>query len=88
MTENGEKHESKPENVEAKGDPDDIYATLDWETNPPINGFYEMMMDLTPERRKELRELAVKCTFFGARKIGGLMKLGEQEIFEIYQSAL
>ena len=20
--------------------------------NPPINGFYEMMMDLTPERRK------------------------------------
>ena len=39
-------------------DPDDIYAKLDWETNPPINGFYEMMMDLTPERRKELRELA------------------------------
>ena len=55
LTENGEKHESKPENVEAKGDPDDIYATLDWETNPPINGFYEMMMDLTPERRKALR---------------------------------
>ena len=60
LTENGEKHESKPENVEAKGDPDDIYATLDWETNPPINGFYEMMMDLTPERRKELRELAAQ----------------------------
>ena len=37
---------------------DDIYATLDWDTNPPINGFYEMMMGLTPERRKELRELA------------------------------
>ena len=60
LTENGEKHESKPENVEAKGDPDDIYATLDWETNPPINGFYEMMMDLTPERRKELRELVAQ----------------------------
>ena len=60
LTENGENHESKPENVAAKGDPDDIYATLDWETNPPINGFYEMMMDLTPERRKELRELAAQ----------------------------
>ena len=45
------------------------------------------LLGRTPEE-KELRELAVKCTFFGARKIGGLMKLGEQEIFEIYQSAL
>ena len=25
------------------------------ETNPPINGFYETMMSLTPERRKALR---------------------------------
>ena len=24
---------------------------LNWEDNPPINGFYEMMMSLTPERR-------------------------------------
>ncbi len=31
---------------------------MDWETNPPINGFYEMMMVLTSERRKELREMA------------------------------
>ena len=46
--------------VAAKADPDDIYATLDWDTNPPINGFYEMMMDLTPERRKELRRLAAQ----------------------------
>ena len=45
------------------------------------------LLGRTPEE-KELRELTVKCTFFGARKIGGLMKLGEQEIFEIYQSAL
>ena len=28
---------------------------MDWETNPPINGFYETMMSLTPERRKALR---------------------------------
>lgn len=46
------------ENTAKPADPDDIYATLDWDTNPPINGFYEMMMGLTPERRKELRELA------------------------------
>lgn len=51
---NGNK-EAKPENTVKQGDPDDIYATLDWETNPPINGFYETMMSLTPERRKALR---------------------------------
>ena len=53
-----ENKEVKADNTPKPADPDDIYATLDWETNPPINGFYEMMMDLTPERRKELRELA------------------------------
>ena len=53
-----ENKEKKAENTAKPADPDDIYATLDWETNPPINGFYEMMMNLTPERRKELRELA------------------------------
>lgn len=51
-----ENKEAKTENTAKPADPDDIYATLDWDTNPPINGFYEMMMDLTPERRKELRE--------------------------------
>lgn len=39
-------------------DPDAIYKTLDWDTNPPINGFYEVMMDLGPERRAELRRQA------------------------------
>ena len=35
--------------TEESYDPEDeVYRTLDWETNPPINGFYEMMMDLTP----------------------------------------
>ncbi len=50
-----ESKEAKSENVGKQGDPDDIYATLDWETNPPINGFYETMMSLTLERRKALR---------------------------------
>ena len=40
------------------GDPEDaVYRSLDWETNPPINGFYETMMSLTPERRAELRRM-------------------------------
>ena len=44
--------------TEESYDPEDeVYRSLDWETNPPINGFYEMMMDLTPERRAELRRL-------------------------------
>ena len=55
-----ESKDAKPENVGKQSDPEDIYATLDWDTNPPINGFYEMMMDLTPERRKELRRLAAQ----------------------------
>ena len=50
-----ESKEAKPENAGKQGDPEDIYATLDWDTNPPINGFYETMMSLTPERRKALR---------------------------------
>lgn len=36
-------------------DMEDVYAAIDWDTNPPINGFYETMMQLTPERRAELR---------------------------------
>ena len=44
--------------TEESYDPEDeVYRTLDWETNPPINGFYEMMMSLTPERRAELRRM-------------------------------
>ena len=35
-----------------------IYASLDWDENPPINGFYEMMMDLGAEGRARLRRLA------------------------------
>ena len=35
--------------------PEEVYAAIDWENNPPINGFYETMMNLTPERRAQLR---------------------------------
>ena len=38
--------------------PDDIYADINWEENPPINGFYEVMMDMTPEQRIKLRVIA------------------------------
>ena len=34
-----------------KSEANDLYAELDWETNPPINGFYEVMMNMTPEQR-------------------------------------
>ena len=37
-------------------DPEKLYASLNWEENPPINGFYQMMMELSPERRVELRQ--------------------------------
>lgn len=55
----------KAEDVEAKetavqAHPDDIYADIDWEENPPINGFYETMMHLTPEVRIQLRHEAEK----------------------------
>lgn len=48
----------KPEDSEKQSNPDDIYAGINWEDNPPINGFYELMMDLTPERRIALRREA------------------------------
>mgnify|MGYP004623624641 CR=1 FL=1 len=58
---------------EEDGDPEDaVYRSLDWETNPPINGFYEMMMSLTPERRAELRRLGkAKMEANAARKAAG-----------------
>ena len=59
--------------TEESYDPEDeVYRSLDWETNPPINGFYEMMMDLTPERRAELRRLGkVKMEANTARQAAG-----------------
>ncbi|MDE7374036.1 MAG: SAM-dependent methyltransferase, partial [Odoribacter sp.] len=38
----------KPADEMRQGDPEDVYAALDWDDNPPVNGFYETMMTLTP----------------------------------------
>ena len=37
---------------------DEPYANISWEENPPINGFYEMMMTMAPEDRVLLRQKA------------------------------
>lgn len=36
--------------------PEEVYAVINWETNPPINGFYEAMMRFTPQERERLRQ--------------------------------
>ena len=50
-----------------------VYASLDWDTNPPINGFYEAMMDLGAEGRARLRrrmreEKAAQPDLFATRE--------------------
>ena len=61
--------EEKPASKEVKGNEpeqvakpvlpgDEPYANISWEENPPINGFYELMMNLTPEERVMLRQKA------------------------------
>lgn len=37
---------------------DEPYASISWEENPSINGFYEMMMTMAPEDRVLLRQKA------------------------------
>ncbi len=66
-----------PEGATAPAEDDDpedaVYRSLDWETNPPINGFYEMMMSLTPERRAELRRMGKeKMDANAAKQTAGL----------------
>ncbi|MBP0963037.1 MAG: NADH-dependent alcohol dehydrogenase, partial [Oscillospiraceae bacterium] len=34
-----------------------------------------------------MQELAVKCTYFGARTVGNMKVLGEKEILEVYRNA-
>ena len=65
-------------------DPEDaVYRNLDWETNPPINGFYEMMMDLTPERRAELRRLGkAKMEANAARQTVGISEAKREKVHE------
>ena len=52
------KAEIKSENITKEADSDDIYAGINWEENPPVSSFYEVMMELTPEQRKNLRAKA------------------------------
>ena len=61
LTMPGTDNENKDNDREAGGmpeNPDDIYAGINWEDNPPYNGFYEVMMDMTPEQRIRLRVIA------------------------------
>ena len=46
------------EKTTVQANPEDVYAAINWENNPPLNGFYETMMSLTPERRAQLRQKA------------------------------
>lgn len=48
-----------PSQQAATTNPEEVYSAINWEDNPPINGFYETMMNLTPERREQLRQKAV-----------------------------
>ena len=54
--------EPKEHNAEQVAKPvfpgDEPYANISWEENPPINGFYELMMTMTPEDRVLLRQKA------------------------------
>ena len=70
--------------LQEDGDPEDaVYRSLDWETNPPINGFYEMMMDLTPERRAELRRLGkAKMEANAARQTVGISEAKREKVHE------
>ena len=68
--------------LQEDGDPEDaVYRSLDWETNPPINGFYETMMSLTPERRAELRWLGkAKMEANAARQTVGTTEAKREKV--------
>ena len=68
--------------TEESYDPEDeVYRSLDWETNPPINGFYEMMMSLTPERRAELRRMGKeKMDANAAKQTAGLSETKKEKV--------
>ena len=75
----------KPEGATAPAEDDDpedaVYRNLDWETNPPINGFYEMMMSLTPERRAELRRMGKeKMDANAAKQTAGLSETKKEKV--------
>ena len=75
----------KPEGATAPAEDDDpedaVYRSLDWKTNPPINGFYEMMMSLTPERRAELRRMGKeKMDANAAKQTAGLSETKKEKV--------
>lgn len=83
------KEKPKPEppavNPVIDEDPEDaVYRSLDWETNPPINGFYEMMMSLTPEKRAELRRLGKEKMDANAAKQAAGLSETEKEVRPVY----
>ena len=87
-----EAEQPKPEPPEEKpaidDDPEDaVYRSLDWETNPPINGFYEMMMSLTPERRAELRRLGREKMDANAAKQAAELVEAEKEKVQATETA-
>ena len=74
-----ENKEAKQGNTIGQGNPEDVYAAINWEDNPPINGFYEMMMDLTPERRAELRQVAARHGEEQQKEIEAPQEAGQSE---------
>ena len=55
---------------------DEPYASISWEENPPINGFYEMMMTMAPEDRVLLRQKAE------LHRLEQLKALGVEDTFD------
>jgi hypothetical protein len=63
----------------------DIYSTIDYDNNPPINGFYEMMMRLSPELRIQLRKentISLHPKTETERPISNSFKEGQKKIWE------
>ncbi|MDD6211987.1 MAG: iron-containing alcohol dehydrogenase [Clostridiales bacterium] len=58
---------------------EDFYRSIDMPTN-----IHELGVDLTDQ---QISELALKCSFFGKRTIGGFRKLDIPDIEEIYRMA-
>lgn len=84
-----EKAKPEPAKPEPAGnlDPEDaLYRELDWETNPPINGFYEMMMSLTPEKRAELRRLGKEKMDANAARHSGRLTEAKREKAQVQET--
>lgn len=68
---------NQPEDIHANNIPNtkntnnakqvDIYSTIDFESTPPINGFYQTMMRLSPERREQLKQEAIVLKKTGSK---------------------